>query len=296
MAQPFDLQGHRGARGLFAENTLEGFRRTLALGVAAIEIDVAMTADNVLVLSHDPALNPDITRDAGGRWQDGQGPLIRSLPAAALAIYDVGRIRPTSSYAALYPEQAPIDGARIPTFAEALRLDLAARFTVEIKSFPDHPAWTAAPEAMAEAVAAVADAAGAASRIVVQSFDWCGPRHLRRLRPDLTYAWLTSAQTVAAARLWWGGPAPEDFGGSVPRAVAAEDGSIWAPAFADLTQASLAEAHGLGLRVVPWTVNLPEDMRRLLRWGVDGMITDRPDLARRCVAEAGLGLPPSKAG
>jgi glycerophosphoryl diester phosphodiesterase len=294
MTQPFDLQGHRGARGLFAENTLEGFRRTLALGVAAIEIDVAMTADNVLVLSHDPALNPDITRDAGGRWLDGQRPLIRTLPAAALAIYDVGRIRPASAYAALYPEQAPIDGARIPTFAEALRLDPAARFTVEIKSFPDHPAWTAAPEAMAEAVAAVADAAGAASRIVVQSFDWRGPRHLRRLRSDLAYAWLTSAQTVAAARLWWGGPAPEDFGGSVPRAVAAEGGSIWAPAFADLTQASLAEAHGLGLRVVPWTVNLPEDMRRLLRWGVDGMITDRPDLARRCVAEAGLGLPPSK--
>jgi glycerophosphoryl diester phosphodiesterase len=294
MAQAFDLQGHRGARGLFPENTLEGFRRTLALGVAAIEIDVAMTADDVLVLSHDAALNPDITRDAGGRWLDGHGPLIRSLPAAALAAYDVGRICPASAYAALYPEQAAIDGAHIPTFAEALRLDPAARFTVEIKTFPDHPDWTAAPEAMAEAVAAVADEAGAASRIVVQSFDWRGPRHLRRMRPDLTYAWLTSAQTVAAARLWWDGPVPEDFGGSVPRAVAAEGGSIWAPAFADLTRASLDEAHGLGLRVVPWTVNLPDDISRSLRWGVDGMITDRPDLARRCVAEAGLGLPPTR--
>jgi glycerophosphoryl diester phosphodiesterase len=128
---------------------------------------------------------------------------------------------------------------------------------------------------------------------VVQSFDWRGPRHLRRLRPDLTYAWLTSAQTVAAARLWWGGPAPEDFAGSVPRAVAAEGGSIWAPAFADLTRASLAQAHQLGLRVVPWTVNRPADIARLLGWGVDGLITDRPDLARRCVAEAGLVLPAS---
>ncbi len=172
-----------------------------------------------------------------------------------------------------------MDGARIPTLAETLALP--ARFTVEMKTFPAHPGWTAAPEAMAEAVAAVADAAGAAGRIVVQSFDWRGPRHLRRLRPELAYAWLTSAETVAEARLWWDGPSPADFAGSVPRAVAAEGGTIWAPAFADLTRDLLAEARELGLLVIPWTVNQPADIGRLIGWGVDGLITDRPDVARR---------------
>ena len=93
-------------------------------------------------------------------------------------------------------------------------------------------------------------------------------------------AWLTSAAFLAGARTWWDGPHPADFGGSVARAVAAEGGPTWGPDHADLTEESLAEAHALGLRVVPWTVNRPADMRRLIRWGVDGLITDRPDLAR----------------
>jgi glycerophosphoryl diester phosphodiesterase len=275
------LIGHRGARGLFPENTLEGFARTIALGVDGIEIDVAMTADGVAVVTHDAALNPDITRAAGGAWLPTRGRLIRELRLADLSGFDVGRIRPGTDYAALYSDQQAVDGARIPTLADTLALP--AHFTVELKTFPKEPAWTAAPAAMAEAVAEIAEAAGAAGRIVVQSFDWRGPRHLRRLRPDLSYAWLTSAETVAAARLWWDGPCPDDFAGSVPRAVAAEGGSIWSPAFADLTADLLAEAQGLGLQVIPWTVNQAADIARLAGWGVDGLITDRPDIARRAL-------------
>ena len=80
----------------------------------------------------------------------------------------------------------------------------------------------------------------------------------------------------------------------MPRAVAAEGGPSWGPDYADLTEETIAEAHALGLRVVPWTVNQPEDMRRLIGWGVDGLITDRPDLARRVLADEGYPLPPSR--
>ena len=276
------LIGHRGARGLFAENTLEGFRRTLDLGVDGIEIDVAITADGLAVVTHDPALNPDITR-LNGEWLASRGPLVQTLRAEQLAEFDIGRIRPGSGYAALYPDQNPIDGARIPSLADTLALQ--TRFTVELKTIATQPQWTIAPQAMAEAVARVADQAGAASRIIVQSFDWRGPRHLRRLRPDLIYAWLTSEKTVADARLWWDGPSPDDFAGSVPRAVAAEGGSIWSPAFAGVTADLVAEAQSLGLMVIPWTVNRPADMRRLIGWGVDGLITDRPDIGRRVLGE-----------
>jgi glycerophosphoryl diester phosphodiesterase len=119
----------------------------------------------------------------------------------------------------------------------------------------------------------------------VQSFDWRGPRHLRRSRPDIRLAWLTRSVILPDARAWWDGPHPSDYAGSVPRAVAAEGGPVWAPLYLDLTQETLAEAQALGLSVVPWTVNRPEDMRRLLRWGVDGLISDRPDLARAILAE-----------
>lgn len=278
-ARWFDIQGHRGARGLFPENTLEGFRAALALGVEAFELDVGMTADGVVVVCHDPALNPAITRMADGRWLDSPGPLIRSQRHADLLRYDVGRIRPGSAYAAAFPDQSAIDGARIPTLAAVLAVDTKARFTIEIKTDPGHPDWTAPPEALAAAVLAVIDAVPrAASTVMIESFDWRGPRHIHSLRPDMPLAWLTSEATTRHARLWWGGPHPDDFAGSIPRAVAAEGGQHWAPHHPTLTRDLIAEAHDLGLRVLPWTVNDPATMRRLRDWGVDGLITDRPDL------------------
>src|SRR4051812_24085001 len=114
----FDLQGHRGARGLFPENTLEGFVAAAALGFHSFEIDIAVTRDGVPVLHHDPHLNPDTARTPDGAWLPERGPLIRDLNLAGLAAYDVGRIRPGSAYAALYPTQRPIDGARIPTLEQ----------------------------------------------------------------------------------------------------------------------------------------------------------------------------------
>jgi len=101
---------------------------------------------------------------------------------------------------------------------------------------------------------------------------------------------------VAEAALWWDGPRPEDFAGSVPRAVAAEGGQVWAPEHVDLTAAQIAEAQALGLAVIAWTVNRPEDMERLIGWGIDGLITDRPDRARVVMEAAGLKLPAARLG
>ncbi|HEY0182547.1 MAG TPA: glycerophosphodiester phosphodiesterase family protein [Rhodopila sp.] len=272
------IQGHRGARALFAENTLEGFLAASALGVQAFELDVGMTADGVVVVSHDLALNPDLTRDGSGAWLNERGPLIHDLSHAALRTYDVGRIRPGSRTASLFPQQRPCDGARIPTLAAILAALPDARFTIEAKTDPGHPQWTAPPTDLTDATLAVVDAAGAAARVIVESFDWRVQRHLRRTRPDITLAWLTSAATVADAALWWGYDAS---GRSVAACVAAEGGPIWAPDHTDLTETQVHEAHRLGLLVLPWTVNQPAEMTRLVAWGVDGLISDRPDLALR---------------
>ena len=278
--RPIDIQGHRGARALFPENTLEGFFAASGLGVSAFELDVAMTADGVVVLSHDPALNPDLTRDASGRWLERCGPTIHTLRHAELDHYDVGRIRPGSRTALLFPDQRPHDGSRIPTLAAVLAALPDARFTIEVKTDPAHPDWTAPPHVLADATVAVVEEAGAASRVIVESFDWRVPRHIRRTRPDITLAWLTRAETVRDAALWWDVPCLGAIPGcTVPTAVAAEGGPVWAPGHSDLTEAQIGEAHALGLLVLPWTVNRSSDMRRLIDWGVDGLISDRPDLA-----------------
>ena len=98
-APAFDLQAHRGGRGLLPESTLPAFENALRIGVTTLETDIAITADGVPVLSHDPALNPAITRDAQGRWLSARGPLIHTLTLVQLQAYDVGRIDPSSRYA-----------------------------------------------------------------------------------------------------------------------------------------------------------------------------------------------------
>jgi glycerophosphoryl diester phosphodiesterase len=290
VTRPLDIQGHRGARGLFPENTIEGFLAASRLGVTAFELDVGLTADGVVVVSHDLALNPDITRDDTGAWLPARGPLIRSLTYAEILRYDVGRLRPGSPTAARFPDQKSHDGARIPSLAAVLDGLPGARFTIEVKTDPAHPDWTASAATLAEATLAVVDAGGATDRIMIEAFDWRVQRHIRRLRPDIRLAWLTRIDTVRAAALWWGGASTH---ASTPAAVAAEGGPeggpVWAPDHSDLTSAQISEAHALGLSVLPWTVNREADMRRLIGWGVDGLISDRPDLALQVAACASVG-------
>lgn len=277
-----DIQGHRGARALFPENTLEGFIAASALGVEAFELDLGLTADGVVVVSHDLALNPDLTRDASGAWLARRGPTIHSLTYAALLGYDVGRIRPWSRTAFLFPDQVPREGSRIPTLAAVLAALPAARFTIEVKTDPAHPSSTAAPDVLADAALAVIDAAGAAARVTLELFDWRVQHHIRKTRRDIRLAWLTRPETIRNARLWWDGAAAN---GSVAERVAAEGGPVWAPDYHDLTEEKIQQAHSLGLLVLPWTVNRPADMHLLIAWGVDGLISDRPDLALECVSQ-----------
>ncbi len=289
------LQGHRGARGLFPENTIAGFVATLALGVDAIELDVGITKDGIAVVFHDVALGGDLVRGPDGAWLEGEGPLIRDLTFAELRRYDVGRLRPGSAYAAAHPAQTPADGARIPSLAETFAATNGVRLAIELKTVPTRRQATAAPEEMAERVLAAAAAADALGRIDLRSFDWRGLHHLRRKHPQVPLTFLTAPDTVAEGEVWWDGVDLAAAGGSVPRAVAEHGAGVgWAPAFGDLTAAAVAEAHALGLSVQPWTVNAPADLDRLLAWGVDGLCTDRPDLARAAFLRAGLALPPPR--
>jgi len=268
----FELQGHRGARGLFAENTLQGFLAALDYGLDSFELDIAITADGVAVVVHDPSLHPDLTRGPDGAWLAAPGPAVHSLTLAEVRCYDVGRARPGSDKALAHPLQKSFDGAVIPTLAELIEATRASgiRLDVELKTDPEQPALTVAPEEMAEIAVRTATEGGALERLAIRSFDWRGLAYLRARHPHIPLAWLTGPQQDHAT----------------PAAVAeAAAGSpyrpTWAPLHTTLDQAMLDDAHARGLRVVPWTVNDPADAARLIALGVDGLCTDRPDLIRR---------------
>lgn len=301
-ALALDLQGHRGARGLAPENTLPAFERALSIGVTTLELDIGVTADGVVVIAHDTALNPAITRDAQGRWLSGPGPTLRSLRLAELQTYDVGRIDPATPYARSFAEQQPRDGTRIPTLkalfdrVRALGAD-QVRFNIETKIQPSRPEETASPEVMVDALLAVIDAAGMSRRVTIQSFDWRTLQRVQRVAPGIptVYLSLQSASTDTIRDGSWTAGFTLAQHGSVPRMVKAAGGAVWSPNAGALTQAAVQEARGLGLQVVPWTVNAPADMERLIDWGVDGIITDHPDRLRAVMQRRGLALPPAVA-
>lgn len=291
-ALAFDLQGHRGARGLLPENTLPSFEHALALGVTTLELDIAITNDGVLVIHHDPTLNPDTTRDASGRFLERRGVAIHSLTWAELQTYDVGRLKPGTEYARRYPHQQPVDGTRVPRLSDLFDLvkrsgDDKVRFAIETKLTPDDPQETPAPEPFAVAVVDEIRKAGMAARSQILSFDWRALQVVQRIAPEIPTVYLTAQQRwldnvgagQPAGSRWTAGFQFREHG-SVPKMIKAAGGSYWSVHFGDLNAHKVKEAQSLGLKVLVWTVNDPVLMSRMIDLGVDGLITDRPDLAR----------------
>ena len=302
-ASAFDLHGHRGARGLAPENTLPAFAAALSLGVSTLELDTAITKDGVVVVSHDARLNPDITRGADGRWLNPPTRAVRELTLDDVGHYDVGRIKPGSEYSYGFPDQKRMDKVYMPTLAQVFALARRAgnsevRFNIEIKTSPEKPGDTLAPEDFAKALLALIEREGMASRVIVQSFDWRALKAVQALSPSIPTSYLSSQQrfldNIAAGQAGgsaWTAGVQLSKHGSVPKMVKAAGGAIWSPYFRELSAELVKEAHALGLQVLPWTVNKTEDMARLIDWDVDGLITDRPDFLREVMAEKKLPLP-----
>jgi len=302
-ASAFDLQGHRGARGLAPENTLPAFAAALSLGVHTLELDTVVTKDGVVVVHHDRDLNPATTRGPDGRWLPARGPLVRSLDYAELARYDVGRLNPEAAYAKNYPEQRPVDGTRVPRLAEVFDLvkksgNTTVRFNIETKLSPVAGDGDTEATAHAQALLDTIRAAGVLPRVAIQSFDWRSLQAVQRLAPAVPTVylsaqqkWLDNISAGAAVDSPWVAGFQYKAHGSVPRMVKAAGGAIWSPYFGDVDSQRLIEARSMGLKVVVWTVNDPAAIRAMLDLGVDGIISDRPDLVRAAMAERGMPLP-----
>lgn len=281
-AAMFDLQGHRGCRGLKPENTLPGFEVAIDQGVSSIETDVQRTRDGVLVLYHDFAISADLCRRLDPTVPDpATRPRIGDLTFAQLQGYAADRNADPGRFPGQNADVTPLAGALeaanpygIPTLADLFRLveaygrspgktaeqrERARRliFDIEIKCQP----FRSANPDIGTAVVSAIRAAGVLRRARVRSFDHRVVGRVIELEPAIEGGVIIRATT------------PVD-----PVEMARRAGAqIYCPDFEFLDEAQVRQCHEGGIRVIPWTVNELPDMEKLLAWGVDGITTDYPD-------------------
>ena len=296
----FDLQSHRGGRGEWTEESLAAFANSLALGVSTLELDTHLTEDGKVIVWHDDTIQANKCADtapatAGDPEFPYVGDRVAGLSLAQVRTLNCGYVQLPG-----YPEQDVIEGNRIAELQDVYRLvrDAGAakvRFNVETK-VEDSEIGGNGMESLTRAVVAEIQASGMADRTTLQSFDWSALNLTREIAPELTLvalssgdAWMGVGQPGASPNL--GGIDIDDYDGSLPQAAAAQGYDAVSPTFRSVTPAMIAEAHSLGLPVIPWTVNTTADMKHLMDLGVDGIITDYPTRLRTLMEERGLKLP-----
>jgi glycerophosphoryl diester phosphodiesterase len=303
-AHALDAQGHRGARGHLPENTLASFARALTIGVNTLELDVGVTRDGIVIVIHNPRLEPETTRDSEGNWLTETGPAIRTLTLDQIKTFDVGGIKPGTRYSERFPHQLGVDGARIPTLEEVMLLvkrsgNESVRLNIETKLKPMDADLFPEPEEFVEAVLNVARKQDFIQRITIQSFDWRTLQETQRQAPTVPTSYLTVQQNWYD-NLHSDGPDPSpwtagydinSFDGSIPHMIKAASGHIWSSYYREVSSGTVKQAHDLGLEVKVWTVNEVTQMEALIDMGVDGIITDYPDRLREVLQQQGMQTP-----
>jgi glycerophosphoryl diester phosphodiesterase len=287
----FDLQGHRGARGLAPENTLAGFSKALELGVTTLELDTGVTKDGVVVIHHDAYLNPNIAQDSEGKWVEDKFLVLKTMNYDQIAQFNVGKLKPGTKYAERFALQQSEEFQAIPKLADLFALvkesgNETVHFNIETKLNPELPRATVGPDDFAEALLKVIRKHDMQGRISIQSFDWRTLQIVQNKAPEIPTVYLTAQQkwldNIAMGQEgtsgWTADFDVDDYEGSIPKMVKSAGGSVWSPFYRELTPELLNEAHQYGLKVIPWTVNDPGDFSRLVKMGVDGIITDYPNL------------------
>jgi glycerophosphoryl diester phosphodiesterase len=279
----FELQGHRGARGLKPGNTLSSFEAALDVGVTSVETDVHLTRDGVPVLLHDPQVNAvagsllvrSLTLPELQKLRIDQDPDRHGFPRQEAAVTPVAQRFARQQQIDPY---SPLSLANLFAFVEAYagaadksvsQRERAARlgFDLELKRVPFHPTLIGdgytgeGPALLEQRVVEAVRAAGVVHRTVVRCFDHRCVGYVRQMEPGVTGAVLMAYTTPV----------------SVADVVRAADAQVYCARYEFLDAIQMRQAHAEGIRVLPWTVNDPEAWARLLDWGVDGITTDYPD-------------------
>ncbi|WP_308016349.1 glycerophosphodiester phosphodiesterase family protein [Cellulosimicrobium marinum] len=311
----FDVQAHRGGVGLNVESSVASFSEALRMGVTTLELDVQITEDGYAVVTHDRRTTAAVCRDTAPAMPGDPdfpyvGKYVKDLTLAQVRTLDCGSVTKPQ-----FPEQEPSPGARMMLLTEVFDLvrDHGAddvMLNVETKVEAGAPHETAPREQFVQVVTDLVRSEGMADQVTIQSFDWGALMRVREVMPELPIVALTNGQQflqvgMPGASPWLGGIDIDDFDGDLVAAVdsfgadalspvhgAPQNGSVDDPGYVPFTTQELVDdAHAAGIRVVPWTVDDRATMEHLVDLGVDGLITDRPDVLRDVLADRGYDLP-----
>jgi glycerophosphoryl diester phosphodiesterase len=310
----FDLQAHRGGLGLRPESTIASFANGLRVGVSTLEMDVQITKDGQAVITHDRKVDGKKCQDTSPAFPGDPsypyvGKYLNTLTLAEVKTLDCG-----SKTLADFPEQVPAPGARMPLLREVF--DLVERYhawgvklNVETKVEAGSPAETAPREQFVQVVAKEIRRARMLRQVTIQSFDWGSLMRMHQVEPRLPLVALDNIDFLETGKpgrsVWLGGIDIDDFGGDPLKAIKSFGASAWSPVHGSpqngkvtdpgyrpyVTKAMVDEAHRLGLKVIPWTVDDAPTTNKLIDDGADGLITDYPDRLRTVLAQRGFTLP-----
>ena len=304
-----DIQGHRGARGLFPENTLIGFRKTIEMGVTTLELDLGLTKGLVPVVCHDPYLNQNLCLDANGDSIEtdtlGYGPLISNLTLKEIKTFDCGSLNP-DVLRFPQPPRKNIPGEKIPTLQEVF--DLLAEYpnnniwlNIEIKIVPKSQVTTPV-DGFVKAVVQVINQNNAAGKVNIQSFDWQVLESVKIQAPYIKTAALLGQSTFKSINdsvpsPWLNGIHFENSGGTALAILheAQNYVDIFSPSWRLIMPKdslflgnTVNELKNNGFPVIPWTINRTKTMEKVILLGVDGIITDYPDSLLMVMKKMGI--------
>lgn len=308
----FDLEAHRGGRDVRPENTLYSYAYAIELGATSIECDMQLTKDGQIVMSHNPILNSDITRDENGNYIENNKYDIRLMTVDELKKFDVGVMDPNcGEYYDLHGKTQFTYDAKIPTLEELMQLiqlygDKNIVLNIETKSYPD-PASAgyknnADPKKFVEVFNNIVKKYDMEDRVVLQSFDWQTLIEMKKLNPNISTSalwqeqpsWGRDSESLRRYEKkkssWLGGLDIKDYQGNPVKAAHAIGTDIISPYYTEISKQDVDEAHSLGMKVVPWTVNNEKDMNMLLDMGVDGIISDKPWLLKQVLEKRNIKL------
>lgn len=256
------VHGHRGSRAVKPENTLAAMAEALRVGADVLEMDLVITKDKIPVLSHERVINKDICQ-----YEDGR-PVKESIPFISLTLKEVKKFDCGTKKNLKFPKQIPVPGEKIPTLEEVFQLvqnskEASAKkveFNIETKIEVDHPDLSPPPEEFAKLVLEVIRKFNMKDRVILQSFDFRTLRAARAEMPDLRTSTLV-----------------EGFFSNVIKIAREEKPQFMSPDFSLLSAKKVSELQGMGVKVVPWTLNKESEWRNAVSWGVDGIITDDPE-------------------
>ena len=276
------IYGHRGARGVLPENTLESFKYLFENNIYAYETDILISKDFIPVITHDFRLDPSYTKDINDNWIEDENIKIIDLTYDQILQFDVGTLNKLSKYGRKFINQKSLQNQKIPKLSELLKLtsdniveDLL--INLEIKSTPIEKNLTPEPDEMVKIIIDEVSRSNLEDRIIYSSFDWRVLREIKERGSKIPRAYLTSgARGKIYDKSPWLDFTPLHNGVELPELIKALGGSAWHPNYKDVNKEIVQTSHDKGLPVNVWTVNRESDMLRMIDYGVDGIMTDYP--------------------